>query len=383
MKAIDDAEHDLSILQRAFGEDERVRRGTARYLLEVNPHLTRALRARARRWHKGWTKADGLVDPTPEALAALARHLPSARPFSPTALQEYSACPYRFLLQVVHRLAPRKVPEAIDEIDPLSRGSLLHEVQFELLRELQEAGELPLSRDRLDEARARLDATLQRIAAKWRDELCPAIPRVWDDCIAGLGADLREWLYRLSQEREWVPWRFELSFGLPDLREHDPHSTKDPIGLEEALSLRGSIDLVERRSDGALRATDHKSGKQRAEAGMVIQGGAVLQPALYALVVQKLFPEARVQGGRLYYCTFGGDFASVEVPLDSVAHESVRKVSEAVTGAIAAGFLPAAPDKGKCEYCDFQQVCGSAEEVRVKRKPQGRLEPLLKLRGMP
>jgi ATP-dependent helicase/nuclease subunit B len=382
-QAIDEAEHDLSLLEHAFHAPDRDRRGTGHYLLSTNPHLARALRSRARRWLKRWTPADGLVDPSEDARAAIAQHLPSLRSFSPTSLQDYAACPYRFLLRAVHRLSPREVPEAIDEIDPLSRGSLLHEVQFELLRELQQAGGLPLAASGLDDARARLETILHRVAARWEDELSPAIPRIWDDSIAGLAADLREWLRRLAQDSEWTPAHFELSFGLPDLTEHDPHSAKEPVVLEEGLQLRGSIDLVERRRDGSLRATDHKSGKQRANPGVVIGGGAVLQPALYALVLRKLFPERQVHGGRLYYCTFAGGFTAIEVPLDEQAQSSVRELSKTLEEAIAAGFLPAAPKPGECKYCDFLPVCGPNEEHRAGRKPQERLQALKKLREMP
>jgi CRISPR/Cas system-associated exonuclease Cas4 (RecB family) len=382
-QAIDEAEHDLSLLERAFHAPERDRRGTGHYLLGTNPHLARALRARARRWLRRWTSADGLVDPSDEARAAIAQHVPSLRSFSPTALQDYAACPYRFLLRAVHRLAPREVPEAIDEIDPLSRGSLLHEVQFELLRELQQVGALPLAESGLDDARSRLEAILRRVAARWEDELSPAIPRIWEDSIAGLSADLREWLRRLAQDSEWTPSHFELSFGLPDLSEHDPHSTKEPVVLDEGLRLRGSIDLVERDRNRSLRATDHKSGRQRANPGVVIGGGTVLQPALYALVLSKLFPEVRVDGGRLYYCTFAGGFTAIEVPLDQQARSSVGELSKTIEDAIATGFLPAAPKNGECTYCDFLPVCGPNEEHRTSRKPPERLQALKKLRDMP
>jgi len=381
--AIDEAEHDLALLARAFRGTPEESRGTAHYLLDSNPHLARALRARARRWIKRWTSADGLVEPSREALEALQAHLPGARPYSPTALQNYAACPYKFVLQAVHRLAPREVPEAIDEIDPLTRGSLIHEVIYELLTEMQEAGALPLAPERLDDARARLAAVLERVAARWRDALSPAIERIWDDCIAAVGIDLREWLRRMSEERTWTPWRFELSFGLPELEQRDPHSTRDPVALDEGLKLRGSIDLVERTADGALRATDHKTGKAWAKPGTVIGGGGTLQPALYALALEKLFPGARVDGGRLYYCTYVGDFAPVEVPLGSAARGSVRALVQTVSDAVARGFLPAAPKERECNRCDYLAVCGPHEEQRVKRKSQDLLQPLIKLRGMP
>ena len=51
----------------------------------------------------------------------------------------------------------------------------------------------------------------------------------------------------------------------------------------------------------------------------VVDGGAALQPVLYALAVEKLFPGQTVESGRLYYCTAAGGFAERTVPLDAAA----------------------------------------------------------------
>src|SRR5579885_1340644 len=61
--AIDEAEFDLAVLEKVVDADPETTRGAARYLLDANEYLGRALRARARRWLKRWTPADGLVDP--------------------------------------------------------------------------------------------------------------------------------------------------------------------------------------------------------------------------------------------------------------------------------------------------------------------------------
>ena len=381
--AIDDAEHDLALLGRTFQQPRESARGTASYLLEANPHLRRALRARARRWRPRWTGADGLVEPSPEALLSLAAHLPSARSYSPTGLQHYAECPYKFLLQAVHRLQPREEPRQAAELEPLVRGSLMHEVQFELMRELQEQSALSLDQARLDDARARLERILQTVAERYRDQLAPAIPRVWEDGVLSVRTDLREWLRRQAESPGPAPWRFELSFGLPDLLHRDPHSTAEPVALAEGLRVRGSIDLVERDAAGPLRATDYKSGKVRAQEGAVIGGGALLQPALYALALEKLFPGATVSGGRLYYCTFNGEFTEVSIPLDAQTRESVATLALTVRDALVEGFLPAAPRKGECQRCDYLAVCGPHEEFRIKRKLADKLVPLVKLRGMP
>jgi len=225
---------------------------------------------------------------------------------------------------------------------------------------------------------------VDRVADRWKDELAPAIERVWNDCVTGVKIDLREWLRRTAEDGTWTPWRFELSFGLPEVSQRDPRSRKEPVVLDEGVQLRGSIDLVERAADGSLRATDHKTGKAWAKEGTVIGGGGTLQPALYALALEKLFPGTRVEGGRLYYCTHSGEYSTVSVPLDAAARGSVQQLAQTLRDAVAQGFLPAAPrDERECERCDYLEVCGPSEWLRTRRKPPEPLLPLNRLREMP
>jgi CRISPR/Cas system-associated exonuclease Cas4 (RecB family) len=385
--AIDEAEYDLALLKDVLDKPEDQVLGQARYLLDANAHLARALRFRWSRWDgKELRSSDGLVKPHEEALAAIREHTLDKRSFSPTALQNFAACPYRFLLSAIHKLAPREDPDAIEDMDPLMRGSLVHEVQYRLLTELREEGLLPVTPARLDTARSRLDVVLAKVAAEYEEKYCPAIKRVWDDAVASIGADLREWLKRMAEDPEWTPAHFELSFGLKETRAQDAKSQDDPVALDIGLLLRGSIDLVERRQTGSLRATDHKTGKVRAKKDdTIIGGGEILQPVLYALALERLFPGARVEGGVLYYCTSEGGFEKVEVPLDDEARAAAKLVAKTVGDALSKGFLPAAPKierKGQsaCTYCDFKRVCGPYEEIRTKKKPQGPLKVLDALR---
>src|SRR5439155_21862656 len=131
-------------------------------------------------------------DPGPEAIAALVRHRMGARSSSPTALEKFSACPYQFLLHAIHRLQPREEAEALETIDPLTRGALFHEVQFEVLTALRERGLLPLAPLRLETAFGLLDEAVQRVAKEYEERLAPAIPRVWADGVNAIRADLRE-----------------------------------------------------------------------------------------------------------------------------------------------------------------------------------------------
>ena len=374
-RAIDEAEYDLAILDRlGLRGDEAVR--AAGHLLHSNPHLARALRFRAYRWEvPGWTWADGLVQLPERAAAALAEQSPRARPYSVTALQNFAACPYRFYLHAIQRLRPREAPVGIEALDPLQRGSLVHQVQFELLTRLQaETREgqrlLPVRPASLTRVLSILEDVLDGVAADFRDRLAPAIDRVWRDGIEAIRLDLREWLRRESRDRTpFEPWRFELSFGLPPDPNRDVHSVPDAVELDNGLRIRGAIDLVERTPDGVLRVTDHKTGRHRAKPGAVIQGGELLQPVLYGLAVQAMFPARRVQSGRLYYCTTDGEFRDHEVPLNAETDGAAGLLSDIVLGAFAAGRFPALPADGACRWCDYQAVCGPDEERRIRRKP--------------
>jgi len=383
-EALDDAEYDLALLAPLLEADPETVQGTATYLMSANPHLARALRFRGRRWRRRWTPSDGLVEPDELAMEALAKHQLQARSFSPTSLQLFSSCPYKFLLQAVHRLQPREEPVQIETLHPLDRGALFHDVQFGLLSKLKKEDLLPVSRETLEPAFAFLEEVVRDVGEQYRDDLAPAIPRVWEDAIAGIRADLREWLRREAESRDgWVPHRFELTFGVTDRDRHheDPASVPQPVRVLDNLLLRGSIDLVERHPSGRLRATDHKTGKVWVKQGVVVGGGTVLQPILYALAAEKLL-EAPAESGRLYYCTADGEYQQRVVAVTEESRSAAQRVVEVIGRALSEGFLPAMPAKGECGKCDYRPVCGPYEEIRTSRKPKDRLAGLEMLRGL-
>jgi CRISPR/Cas system-associated exonuclease Cas4 (RecB family) len=386
--AIDDAEYDLAILAPLVFSAPDAIRGKGRYLIEDregrdrNPHLVRALRARASRWRSPWTAFDGLAGGEPSK-AALAIHRLGARSYSPTALQSYAACPYRFLLHAIYRLRPKEEVFALEELDPLTRGSLFHTVQFRLFGALRARNLLPVGGPRIAEVFAVLDEVLDRVATEYEEQLAPAIPQVWRREIEALRLELRRWLRQVAEkDGEWIPIHAELAFGLADEEERDPESSKDPVRVEERFFVRGSIDLVEKSSrTGLLRVTDHKTGKAPDPRPLWIGGGEALQPLVYALAAEGLLA-ASVGEGRLYYCTTRGGFDSVVIPASPTAREHIAHVLETVDRAVADAFLPAAPRAHACAYCDYTTVCGPDEEIRVQRKTTDGLEPLIGLRGI-
>jgi CRISPR/Cas system-associated exonuclease Cas4 (RecB family) len=261
-------------------------------------------------------------------------------------------------------------------MDPLTRGSLFHAVQFELFRELERQG--------WDKAPDLADRVLDRVAARYEEELAPAIPRVWKTEVEDLRTDLRGWLHELLGLRaDWEPIRYEFSFGLPAGPDRDPHSVAGDVEVLDGVRLHGAMDVVERhRATGALRVTDHKTGKPPEQIPAYIGGGALLQPVLYGLAAEKLLG-ARVDWGRLFYCTQRGGYSLIDIPLTEKARQWAGLAMQIVDEAIRGGFLPAAPRADACRTCDYRPVCGPYEEQRVRHKLQDRLEPLVKLRNAP
>ncbi len=361
--AIDDAEFDLATLAP-------LAKGSGQYLKQLPGRSVQSLRARWTRWHKTWKAADGLYI---EEIGsdALQPWLLTARQWSPTTLQQYARCPYRFALRGIHGLRPVERPCGIQRMDPATRGEIFHAVQFELLRE-----SLPAA-----EALERLDAALEQVAARYEEKLAPAIPQIWRAEIQAIRGDLRGWLQQqATAEPGWTPQFSELSFGLRDPSGRDPRSSKDPVELDGGWRLQGSIDLVERHTSGVLRVVDHKTGRVPEPKPELVGGGEVLQPALYALAAEKLLGEP-VAFGRLYYATIAQNYRTIDVPANPWMRQRAAQVLRIIDDAIRDGFLPAAPRKDGCKRCEYLPVCGPYEEERVTEKSQPELKSLKELRS--
>jgi RecB family exonuclease len=381
-RAIDEVEHDLATLRALLAGGET--RGRARYLFELNDNLARSLRTRWERWHRKFTPADGLVRVSDGTRPMLAGSRLSARAYSPSALQKFAACPYQFFLSAILRLEPRPEVASIVELDPATRGHLFHRVQADVMRALAAEGRLPLGAGSSDAARTTLDRTLDRVAEQYREELAPAIQRVWQDEVESMRADLRMWLEQsAATQAQWEPIAFELAFGLPRDPANDPLSVEREVVLPEGYRLRGIIDLIERKRDGSdLRVTDYKTGRDFTKRNMIVGGGEMLQPVIYGLAVEQVMA-ANVVQSRLYYCTRTGGFSERVVPMAEEARARGPQVLGLIDRAIEVGFLPAAPRQRACMICDFRDVCGPLEETRVTYKDQPRLDGLRALRDSP
>jgi ATP-dependent helicase/nuclease subunit B len=382
-KAIDEVEHDLATLRLLIDTPDRTTvRGQAHYLLGLNPALRRSVTRRWVRARSRWLPQDGLVRVTPATKPMLESQRLGARPYSVSALQKFATCPFQFVLSAIYRFAPNDHPEPLQRLDPLTRGSLFHEVQARVLRALHKDARLPLTDDGVPHALRALAAAIEATASAYKERLAPAIERVWRDEIAAIGRDLRVWIRKLPEAAPWTPEYFEYSFGLAD-EGRDERSQPEPVRIDDRFILRGSVDVIETKAGSQeLRITDHKTGRNRTTPRTVIGGGGTLQPVIYGLAIEKVLGRP-VREGRLFYATTAGGFAEHPVPLSDANRRAGLEALEIIDRAIELGFLPAAPAERACTWCDFRSICGPDEPRHVARKAAEPLGDLTALRGMP
>ena len=140
---------------------------------------------------------------------------------------------------------------------------------------------------------------------------------------------------------------------------------------------------MEKRFDGKVRVTDHKSGKVWMPESAILNGGESLQPVLYTLAYEALTGE-QVDSARLYYCTERGGYAERTVRTNEEALDVIAEFQRRLDEIIELGFFPASPQpKFGCRFCDYITVCGPRMEVDAKRKQaDARLSPLNWLRNL-
>ncbi len=129
------------MLRRLLDETDPARgQGHAHYLLKLNECLRRSVVDRWARGERRWSPSDGLIRVSPhtkDGAGVASSH--GARRTRCRRCRSSAPVPYQFVLASIYRLQPLEVPEPLQRMDPLTRGSLFHEIQAHFFRELEAA----------------------------------------------------------------------------------------------------------------------------------------------------------------------------------------------------------------------------------------------------
>jgi ATP-dependent helicase/DNAse subunit B len=364
---------------------------------DLEAHLAAAAELARRRFDPvEHTPYDGLFR-DPAVIAELEKRFGPQSVFSPTALESYIACPFRFFLGHVLRLNPLEEP--LEEIESADRGLAFHRALSRLHTHLRDRGiDLPdeavdgLLKEQLDRAveecavRASLASeVLWRLEGQRLKRLAERYRPHWKRFI-------EPWLPHGLRPR---PYRFEVSFGLPSAN-GDPAA--DPLVIREGddeVRISGRIDRVdlaelpdEAREAYGFWVIDYKTGNPTHYTGAALKEFRRLQLTLYALAVEEVLlagKRARPLGLAYWLVADSGPKVALPAhPQKSVAwfeevkawpalRRQLRRWVLDLAGHIRRGVFPLKPRSEDCTLtCDFGQVCriGQVRSVVEKKRWQ-------------
>ncbi|MHC4599714.1 MAG: PD-(D/E)XK nuclease family protein, partial [Planctomycetota bacterium] len=346
--------------------------GRKAYLESVSPESRRMAARRAALFDPsrlspfdGWMKSQ-------EALAVVRKKFGKRPGFSPTGLEAYARCPYRFFLQRVVRITPLEDPveeETAEECDPMHKGLMVHEVLEQFHRWLAVEGKKKTPTERacrkaLEEAAAEVFDGQEKAGAV-------GSPAVWAAERA-----------RLLEEM-WVVVTDDLA-GLDDFRprEFEKNLTTliDLPGKKGGrLSLFGFADRIDRSADGrAVRVVDYKvtSGRVKKK-NESFQGGEALQLPLYLLMAQEgmASPDLDRSEGVYYFLSRKQGFRKVSFSGRDWKRKTktLLRILQTIADGIHAGLFPQNPGRWDrflgyythCSWCDYEIICGKRRRDRM------------------
>jgi len=290
-------------------------------------------------------------------------HVRHVRVVSGNALETYSDCPMRWLVE--SELAPKRLEP---EPEPLARGSYVHNVLQDVLDRL--GG--PITTDSLPDATRLLD----EVMAELPEEILPGRPPgVREAARRSMAADLRRYFATEARgacgfEPRWL----ELRFGF-----EEEQASLPPLVLrrdDQQVVVRGAVDRVDSDGERAI-VRDYKTGRVRPEyQGARWEEDRRLQVALYMIAVRELLGLEPVAG--LYQPIGGKDLRARGVYLrdapvgerlfdrDARDAEELREVLDGASGRavelamrLRSGELEPCPSTCSRNGCVYPGICRS------------------------
>ena len=318
---------------------------------EAFPMLRRGLAARAMAASPALSEYHGLVAAAGPLLDPTRVH---AVAISPSGLETIGKCPLQWFYKYGLGIRAPDDPEFDGEtwLDPMQRGSLLHEVYETFVRRF--LGAQDVLRDR-EASMASMTTIAASVIEKWRGLQPPPSESVFSAEVVELYAAGRAFLQlerQVLERGETLRWHdIEYGFG-----ETEPAMYRLSDG--RTIRLRGRADRIDADGDTSLRIVDYKTGspspyRPDPKSGP-FNGGRLIQPAAYAEAIGAALKRPVTSFEYRFPTQKGGNAI---VSFDAADLASTRAVVTALVDHVTDGrFLPTT-DHHDCRYCDYAPIC--------------------------
>jgi ATP-dependent helicase/nuclease subunit B len=345
------------------------------------PLLAAGVRADEGRRSVRFTEFDGYVPEAGRVLDPCAADVV----VSPTQLEEAAQCAFRHFLRRGLRINAIETGERDRDVwlNPLIRGSLLHDLYAALLRRCRDLERMPTLAEDRDWLRTRGEATLAGVDREMPAPSLEVRDRETRDFLADLDLFLEA---EVDVAATRTPVALEVGFGRARAGDAEPLSMDTPVRLRVGgLTFRvaGRVDRIDRLADGRFEILDYKTGGYWAADWMgTFAGGRRLQHALYGLAAAELLKPLtkapRIAGAQYYFSSAKGRLERKIIPASSVV--AVGQVLADLREVITGGLFVHAADARDCKFCDYGAACGAAAQSQAAAKQNdARLVPARKL----
>jgi ATP-dependent helicase/nuclease subunit B len=336
---------------------------------ECFPELGRGIEALEMRKTLKLSPFEGMVDVNAEEIHP---SLNKEIVMSSSRLELLASCPFAYFLSYILGLEkPKEVEfDPSSWLDPMQRGSLIHEIFFVFMTELKERGEkvdgekhMPL-----------ISKIAEETIAQYREDIPPPSEGIFEKERLEVMQAVELFLSAEERLEERVePLMFEVVFGIEKEAEK---GLKEPVEVaidpKSSILLRGRIDRIDRLSGSRYRVIDYKSGRySQYENLKCFGGGSCLQHALYTLAAEVILKKTgtdanpKIVESGYYFPTRRGEGKEVLIP--EFDREALKDLLNELLDILRRGHFVCGLDV-KCDYCDFMPICGEGAKDRAKAK---------------
>ncbi len=349
----------------------------SRLAARCDDRMRRALDARQSRNGSVITEWDGKLPSDAPRINEIGSR---ERPVSPSSLETWAACPYRYFLSRILGLAALPDDDDDDAISALEKGSLVHKILEEFVKQgKQTAAELlALANHEFNEAERRGVTGYYLLWEMTKAEIRTALETYVDAEAKLLGI------------AKQVKSKAEVSFGPTGLSGHPTEIGEVKVtvdGLEDVW-FRGTIDRVDDMGK-AIWVRDFKTGKpdkyrtiERRDGTIStdcsVANGQAMQLPVYLEAARQADANIAIFAS---YCfplnspSISDGKVEIYRASDGQLH-TFHKTLYRIIGSARAGVFPATPDaayRSNCHYCDFNRLCPTRRRQIWERK--GRHDP--------
>jgi len=300
----------------------------------------------------GLTAYDGKVGKIQDYLSQV-----SGKGFSPTSLETFATCPFKYFSEKILQLSETIEPETINEPPPYILGREIHKIMEQFYRGLDKTD--------TQQIYEKLNTVYQNVFSEFEDAYPIAYPLLWEARKLKISKIIKDFIksdVENIHNSNFIPKYFEMesSVKFKDIKLH---------GYIDRIDIKKNKNIVE------FKVIDYKSGSSKGVKGKTttnIKRGGLLQLPIY-LLLAKAYIESNLGKkepinvipieATCYYLSErdkDDNVVSKGINYDAFLEieDCLYKLLQTISTYIHKGIFFIKPqDHGYCKYCNSSNIC--------------------------